>query len=207
MKQLLLSLNTVNEKFFDAKWKIDKVDIDLTGDANGDLGYFMSETEPMLRKIIKDVLKEMEESYLIKVNMIPKFARVERENGKFFTRIYEVNKEHEYPIFLEAHRKALKHFKCKTIKDLGYYKQREFKHYVENILKERLGVKYFYYEYEIILNPDGIKEAVDTDYIDFANEFNNHIVEYIKKSKRGKLKNIESDKKNIYIAELIKSQL
>jgi hypothetical protein len=207
MKQLMLSLNVINERFFDAKWKLDKVDLELTGDCNGDLSIFMTETEPMLRKIVKDVLKEMEEQFLIKVNMIPKFARIERRDGKYYTHIYEVNKEHEYPIFLEANRQALTHFKCKSIKELGYFRQREYKHYVENILKDRLNVKYFYYEYEIILNTDGLRDAINEDYNEFANEFNKHIMEYVKKSKRGHLKEIPTNKKEIYIDTLIKSTL
>lgn len=204
MKQLMTSLAVVNDNFFYAKWNLEKTDMLLTGKSNGGLNLFIQDSEPMLRRIIKSVLKEMESECLIHINEIPTFAKKYKgTDNKWYTVTYEINKEEEYPVFLEAKRQMLKKYNVKKITELDFFQQSEAKHYIENILKEKLGVEYFYYSYEIILNKVGIQDVIVSQFDNYRKEFNKYVQNKVLTSKRKHIKMLSDSDKKIYVDTLI----
>lgn len=75
MKDLLESLALINKNWFVAKWNLESSEYIINGENTSTLLYFMKATEPMLRRIVKDVLEEMQDMELIEVQEYPKFAK------------------------------------------------------------------------------------------------------------------------------------
>lgn len=206
MKDLLQITAVVNKDYHFAKWHIQEVDKYLT-DNNGGLKMFIEETEPMYKKIIKDVLKDMESRQLIKIEEIPMYARrFVDDNGKIYTQTFEASDEIGKPAFLEAKRQAMKHFNIEHWEDmqlLDYYSWHEAKKIMEDYLKETLGVSYFYYEYKLILNKVGIEDMITHNYEDMRQSFNEYIMSKTLKSNAGHLKLIDSQDKLTYSEALL----
>ena len=204
MRQLLEILALVNENFFVAKYSIENSDKVITNNEANGLLLFMKETEPMLRRIVKDVLGEMADMGLIDVQERPKFAKKYRgDNGQYYTKTYVIDDENDFPVFLEAKRLALKQVGVERYSDLNFYQHSEVKHLIENYLKENLGVDYYYYSYRLILNKKGINSLIAEKYREFQVSFNQYIQNKIRESKRKQLLEIEESNKDKYIDALI----
>jgi hypothetical protein len=176
----------------------------LTGKSDGGLNLFIQDSDPMLRRIIKSVLKEMESECLIHINEIPMFAKKYKgKDNKWYTVTYEINKEEEYPVFLEAKRQMLKKYNVKKITELDFFQQSEAKHYIEDILKEKLGVEYFYYSYEIILNKVGIQDVIISQFDEYRIAFNEYIQNKVLTSERKHIKMLSDSDKKAYVGALI----
>lgn len=203
MKQILQLLAVVNHNFFYAKWNITDTAKIIQTDPNG-LSLFIGETEPMLRRIVMEILHDMENKQLIKVQEIPKFAtKYVGENGQWYTEVHTIDDENEYPEFLRAKQLALKELGAIEYNQLNYFQKTDFKHLVEAYLKKTLGVSYYYYSYKIILNKTGINEMLIDKYSAFRQSFNTYLQQKIKESKRKNYLLLESEDKNKYIDALI----
>lgn len=200
MKTLMLILAIVNKDYHYAKWHIDKVDKKLTGASMSGLQVFMRETEPMYKRIIKDVLKDMQRKNLIKVREIEMFAKVYiAENGKKYTTTYEADDEKDIPKFIEGKRLYAKKCGTEYWDELNYFQLIDGK----NFVSDYVGIDYFYYDYELILNKVGIKEMIRDDYIELRKSFNKYIQDKTLKSKSKGMKQLTSEEKDIYVDALI----
>ena len=206
MKELLQITAVVNQDYHFAKWHIEEVDAELTNDNSG-LKIFIEETEPMYKRIIKDVLKDMESRQLIQIEEIPMYGKIYRDDkGNRYTQIIEADDSVGKPTFLEAKRQAMQHFNIEHWEDmrtLNYYEWHEAKKIIEDYLKEKLGVSYFYYEYKLILNKVGIEEMVTNNFNEMRQSFNNYIKSKTLSSKNKNLKLISDDNRLIYTNALL----
>lgn len=200
MHTMLELLGIVNKDYHFAKWHSKECDIEILGTDSSGLSIFMKESEPMLKQIIVDILKDMEKRKLLIVNMIPMFARKYRnlDTNKMYTKIWEASKD-DIPKLLQAQRIALKNFNLEYWNDLQYFQYGEAK----DIIARELDIDYFYYDYEIILNKIGIKEYVIDDFESLKKGLNKHIQQKLKKSKKGELKLLEQMEKDKYVEYLI----
>ena len=193
-------LGIVNKDYHYAKYHpkecIEQID---KGTVAG-LTIFSRESEPLLKRIIVDVLKDMQRKCLIKVNMIPMFAKkyINNEDGKLYTKVWEANKITEIPRLLEAKRLVLKEFNIEYWDDLQYNQFGRAK----DIIAEQLGIDYFYYEYELILNKQGLNELITENYTELKKALNKHIQSKTKMSKQGNLKFLTDNEKSVYIEPL-----
>lgn len=201
MHELMEFLGIVNKDYHYAKYHAKECEQLIKGGNINSLEIFSRESEPMLKRIVIDVLKEMQEKCLVEVNMIPMFAKKYRDNdnGKIYTKIWEANKKDEIPKLLEAKRIALNNFNIKYWNELQYFQFGEAKDIVAN----ELQIDYFYYEYEIILNKTGLKELITENYSDLKKSLNSYIQEKTKRSRRGDLKILSSNEKDTYVNYLI----
>lgn len=196
MHQIMVMLKMVNKNYHYAKWHTKKCDNYITGQDKSGLSIFSKETEPMLKNIIKKIFNDMEDRKLIFMNKIPMFAikYKDAQTGKIITKCWEADKDIEIPKLLEAERQSLKRLGYQKESDIGYYDITEYK----DIIAEILGISYFYYKYEIILNHIGLKEYINSDYKELGKSFNKYIQNKIKQSKQGKLKLLTDEEKMLY---------
>lgn len=200
MHTMLELLGIVNKDYHFAKWHSKECDLTITGYDSSGLNIFIKESEPMLKHIIIDVLKDMQRRKLLIVNMIPMFARKYRnlDTNKMYTKIWEASKD-EIPKLLQAQRIALKNFNLEYWDELVWNQHGEAK----DIIARELDIDYFYYDYEIILNKIGIKEYVTDDFESLRKGLNKHVQQKLKKSKQGNLKLLEQMEKEKYVEYLI----
>lgn len=204
MHELMEFLGIVNKDYHYAKYHpkecIEQID---KGTVAG-LTIFSRESEPLLKRIIVDVLKDMQRKCLIKVNMIPMFAKkyINNEDGKLYTKVWEANKITEIPKLLEAKRSVLKEFNIEYWDDLQYNQFGRAK----DIIAEQLGIDYFYYEYELILNKQGLNELITENYTELKKALNKHIQSKTKMSKQGNLKFLTDNEKSVYIEHFINTE-
>ena len=204
MHELMEFLGIVNKDYHYAKYHpkecIEQID---KGTVAG-LTIFSRESEPLLKRIIVDVLKDMQRKCLIKVNMIPMFAKkyINNEDGKLYTKVWEANKITEIPKLLEAKRLVLKEFNIEYWDDLQYNQFGRAK----DIIAEQLGIDYFYYEYELILNKQGLNELITENYTELKKALNKHIQSKTKMSKQGNLKFLTDNEKSVYIEHFINTE-
>ena len=161
------------------------------------LEIFTKESEPMLKRIIRDVLYDMQDRQLIKVTEIPVVAyrTYDVDRKLFYTTRHEVTEEKEVAELLEIKRNILAKFNVRKETELNYHERSYFR----DLIAKEYGAHYFYYKYNIILNKIGLTETQDCDIIELKKSFNNHIQEKINNSKQGGLKNLTKEEKNIYI--------
>ena len=200
MRTLMLILKVVNQDYYYAKYHTEEVDTKLMGiDTNG-LKTFMSETEPMYKRIIKDVLRDMCDQQLIQVNQIPMFAkRYKGENNKLYTKTYEANKDVDIPKYLEARRNVLKKFNLIQWSELSYSQQLEAK----KLVAKELGIDYFYQDYEIILNKVGLNELYMENLSELQDSFNKYIQAKTLNSRTKGMRLLTKDETKIYVDALV----
>lgn len=204
MKQLMEALAVCNSNFFIAKWNIQKSDEIIVGENQGNLDLFIKESDGILRRIIKDVLKDMQDKCLIEMNEIPNFAtKYKGGDGKWYTKNCRIDDETEYPIFLEAKRQALESVGVEKMSELNFFQHIEVKRFIEQKLKEELGIDYYYYSYRLILNKKGINDLLLKNYDGVRLSFNKQIMDKIYISKNNTLVSIDNKIKQAYIDALI----
>lgn len=103
---------------------------------------------------------------------------------------------------LEAKREVLKEFKIDYWEDLQYSQFGKAK----DIIANKLEIDYFYYEYEIILNKEGLKEFITEDYSTLKKVLNKKIQEKTKASKQGNLKFLTDGEKDVYVEYFISTE-
>lgn len=204
MKDLLEILACVNNNYFIAKWHMEQTDFLLTNKNESGLSMFIQDTEPMVRRAVRDILKDMEDKQLIKLQEIPMFAqRYKTEQGHILTKTFQVDDETQYPVFLEAKRLALKEVGVENWSDLNFNQHRKVKHLIEDYLKKHLDVDYFYYKYKIILNKSGIESLITDRYRDFKVSFNKYMQNKIMSSNARKISLLTDEERKIYTDALI----
>lgn len=227
MKQLLQLLQLVNKDFHDTKRKnnikiarellcIDSNLIELEeGKTKDSLEIFMEETEPMLSRIVKEVMKGLENKKIIGKKEMPILARRVYKKGKLtYTETKEINTESLEKQFLEAQYKALN-----ILKDNGAILKAEETYvnkqgsYIINKYREltamQMRYEYWYPQYILTLNKEYLSRFERFVIRDIkekckVNELCNKIVKNkILTSKQGNLKFIEYDDRVKYVDVLI----
>ena len=200
MRTLMLILKVVNQDYHYAKYHTEEVDTKLMGTDTNGLKTFMSETEPMYKRIIKDVLRDMCDQQLIQVNQIPMFAkRYKGENNKLYTKTYEANKDVDIPKYLEARRNVLKKFNLTQWSELSYSQQLEAK----KLVAKELDIDYFYQDYEIILNKVGLNELYMENLSELQDSFNKYIQAKTLNSRTKGMRLLTKDETKIYVDALV----
>lgn len=213
MKHLLIKIKALNEDFYVAKYNKEKTDIILFGNDFSRTSYFCDDVEPMLKRIVKDILKKMENMKLISVSKFEMFGEsfVDEKTKNVYTRNVESTKDTR-EMLLRFQQLALQDIVHKyknkdllNVENLNYYQTQEFKTLTTKYLKEKSAYSYYYYRYDITLNKKGLSEHTTNDYAELSQSFNKTIQEKVRKSKSKKLLMIDDKDKEIYIKELIDS--
>lgn len=200
MRTLMLILKVVNQDYYYAKYHTEEVDTKLMGmDTNG-LKTFMSETEPMYKRIIREVLFDMADQQLIQVNQIPIFAkRYKGENNKCYTKTYEADKDIDIPKLLEAKRSVLKKFNLTQWSELNWYQLNDAK----RMVAKELEIDYFYQDYEIILNKVGLNELYVENLSELQDSFNKYIQARTLNSQAKGMRLLTKDETKVYVDALV----
>lgn len=231
MKQLLCLLQLVNQDFHDTKRKDNIkiarellcIDSDLIevedGKIKDSLEIFMEETEPMLSRIVKEVMSSLEDKKIIsKKEMYILAKRVYKKGKPTYTKTKEINTELLEKEFLESQYKALNILKDnKTIEKAEETFVNKQGKYVINMYREltamQMGYEYWYPQYILTLNKNYlsrferfvIRDAKEKCKV---NEICNQIVkDKILTSKQGNLKFIEYEDRVKYVDVLIDTKV
>lgn len=195
MHELMVNVELVNKDFNYIKWHTKECADIMQQDKTG-LELFTKESEPMLKRIIRDVLYEMQDRQLIKVNEIPVLAYkiYDVETKSWYTQIKDILKVDEIQELLEIKRTILKDMGIVKESDLGYYERSKFR----DLIAKQYNASYFYYKYNIILNKVGLQD-IDINISELKRSFNDYIQNKLRKSKYGDLKYLTTEEKDIYI--------
>ena len=227
MKQLLQLLQLVNKDFHDTKRKNNIkiarellcIDSDLIeveeGKVKDSLEIFMEETEPMLSRIVKEVMRGLEDKKIISKKEMPILARRVYKNGKVsYTNTKEINTELLEKEFLESQYKALNIlYEDKLIEKPEEPFVNKQGSYMINRYREltamQMKYEYWYPKYILTLNKNYLSRFERFVIRDVkekckVNELCNKIVKNkILTSKQGNLKFIEYEDRVKYVDVLI----
>lgn len=163
--KLIRKMCLINDNYYYGKYNKNKVleliseeMLTLDNQDNFDIDIFFSNTENNFSAKIKSLLDIMVDKSLISFN---RDLSLSFYDGKYTTSRLATTDENV--IFLEIQQKLLEHYKkedgtflVKSELDkkqrYGFYKNLQFQ------IKEKLGCDYYSYQYEIILNKNGIQE-------------------------------------------------
>lgn len=196
MHELMEETEIVNKDFNYIKWHLKECAEIIQQDEVG-LEIFTKESEPLLKRIIRDILYEMNDRDLISVTEIPVIVyRIYGDDNKiWYTVPKEIIEEKDVQQLLEIKRDILLSLGLDKESELGYNNRGKFR----DLIAEKYNGYYFYYKYNIILNKKGLTQCQTNDIIKLKKSFNQHIQNKLKKSKQGKLKQLTQKEKNVYI--------
>ena len=182
MSQLLQQLSLVNEDFYTIKHNTD-IAYNIIAEREqrdiGDLQGFINSSEPILKRIVYDVLRDMRLKCLIDIQYMPTiFSRVQANNGEFIY-VSNILSEREMPKFLDAERTALDRLGYDSLKDVKFH---DFKS-IKSIIAQELNCATFCYTYKIIINKNGIEKYLVDDIEGVRASFNNYIQTKLKAKK------------------------
>lgn len=198
MHELMQEVEIVNKDFHYIKYHSKECSELLNQENDTGLNIFTRESEPMLKRIIRDVLYDMDDRQLIKVIEIPVIAYkiYDSEIKDYHIKKQDITKDKDIQKLLEIKRNILKDdFNVEMESDLGYFDRGLFRDYVA----KQYGAEYFYYKYHIVLNKKGLTNCEKYDIINLKKSFNSYIQDKLKKSKQGDLKILTKEEKDIYI--------
>lgn len=215
MGQLLEILNMVNKNFRQAKYNPELIMphiLEPDEEDIYDLPLFIENVEKMSKRIVKDVLKDMEERRLImQIDYIPMLAyKVKTGEKTYITQIHEADNEKERPIFIEAQRQVIAYFGYEEwtdcITNLNYKQWKKAKELMTAFLKEELKIDYFFYNYKIVLNKEGIIDEITHNFTQMQRSFNIYMQDRILNSRMSGLKIIPANHKKRYVEVLVDNQ-
>lgn len=211
MKEYLHIFGIVNENFAPFTWEnrnmalVDHLcEINLEEQKIDD---FISEVNPMLKRMVKDIWKEMENDDLIEQIIHPYFVEriifEDQITGKRTTRkqSHRCNSDE---------RERLMATKKEVAISMGYNNSNEVpfvrKHELSNIVARKLGILYYYEEYELILNREWLgKSEYCLDDISFHKKLiNDNVISKTLASTQGKLKKLSDVDRMLCIDTVIK---
>lgn len=211
MKEYLHIFGIVNENFAPFTWEnrnmalVDHLyEINLEEQKIDD---FISEVNPMLKRMVKDIWKEMENDDLIEQIAHPYFVEriifEDQITGKRTTRkqSHRCNSDE---------RERLMATKKEVAISMGYNNSNEVpfvrKHELSNIVARKLGILYYYEEYELILNREWLgKSEYCLDDISFHKKLiNDNVISKTLASTQGKLKKLSDVDRMLCIDTVIK---
>lgn len=168
------------------------------------LHQFTEDVNPILRRIVLDTFSKMEdESYLIlnKHRMFGETIEIINESGeKSITNLKKEATKKEEETYITIKRQLMEREGYNEWSKVPYYTKGNIK----NEICKSMGYDYSYYEYEIILNQDGLQRKVERENLPkVLEELNCSISHKLRTSKQGKLKTTEQSVKKDCIDGLI----
>lgn len=198
MHQLMQEVEIVNKDFHYIKYHTKECSKIMLQENDSGIIIFTRESEPMLKRIIREVLYDMDDRQLIKVIEIPVIAYkiYNTEIKKYYIKNKEIVKDKDVQNLLEIKRNILKDiYNVEKESDLGYYDRGKFR----DEIAKCYSAEYFYYKYHIILNKKGLTNCENYDIIGLKKSFNAYIQDKVKRSKQGNLKSLTKEEKDIYV--------
>lgn len=196
MHELMAETEIVNKDFNYIKYHTKECSVYMNQTEYG-LSIFTTESEPMLKRIIRDILYDMEDRQLIKVNEIPVIAfKIYDTDAKcWYTRRKEIRSARDIQKLLEIKRKVLSELGLEKESDITYANRSHFR----DLIAKEYDAEYFYYKYNIVLNKKDLTLNPNCDIINLKKSFNKYIQEKVGKSKQGNLKLLSKEEKDVYI--------
>lgn len=215
MRELLELLRIVNKdycvtKYGDNKrYATDLLDIE---DINYDnISIFLNETEPMLKRIVRESLLNLQDKQILLVKLHTVIVKkIYNSKGKWIDiDPYELTKEWEEVAFLECKNEVLKDMGC--TKETQIFARGELvkKQYRDEVAR-RLGGDYYHNRYELIINTKHIDEHTiqnEAERKKIESICNKLVKNKLMNSKQGKLKTLSEDYKQIYINTFVDSSI
>ena len=174
------------------------------GTANLILHQFTEDVNPILRKLVLSTFKKMEEESYILLNRYLMFGKIENkidESG--YLRTDYDNKEatkEESEQYLIAKRELMEEHGYNEWSSVPFFKKGE----IENRACKKIGKDYTFYEYEVILNQEGLKRKVEKENLqNVLTELNYSISHKLETSNQGNLKSTKLSVKKDCIDGLI----
>lgn len=167
-------------------------------DASNDIIYsdFAIEVDNMFRRIVKETFEELQKELLIYVNKHLVF--VYRKNGYKLSKVADNDDIEEW---LKVCKGILLEYGYDNYDDIPYYDKINIK----NKISKELNIEYFYYEYELILNREHIKNnSTKCNNAELKQRVNKMSINKLSKSKQGILKEYDIEMLNDCINTLIK---
>lgn len=198
MHELMEAVEIVNKDFHYIKYHIAECGELLDLDNKTSLSLFTKESEPMLKRIVRDILYDMADKQLIKITEIPVVAYkiYDLDSKRWFTRTEELTEIQQIQKLLEIKRTVLKRdYGLERETELSFYQMSEFR----DLVAKEYGASYFYYKYEIVLNKEGLTLCEKGDIKKLKESFNSYIREKMSKSKQGDLKVLTKQEKDICV--------
>lgn len=171
--------------------------------------HFVTDTNPIFRRIVLSVFDKMvDESYIIKKDHlmfgVEKYINVgANDNGDVIQKCINNNNEatnEEERTFVTIRREKMEALNYNELSKVPYPIRKQ----IEQAVLKEMGKKYMYYEYEIILNTEGLqRKSEEQNLEELFNQLNISIAEKIKRSKAGGLKDTSSTIKQQCIDNLI----
>ena len=210
MKEYLYLFGIVNDNFAPFTWENRNMAlVDHLYEINLDeqkMDDFISEVNPMLKRMVKDIWEEMENDDLIEKIEHPYFVeRIIFENqitGKRTTR----KQSHRCNL---DERERLMATKKEVAIEMGYANSNEVpfvrKQELANNVARRLDILYYYEEYELILNREWLgKSEYCLDDISLHKKLiNENVIRKVLTSNQGKLKRLSNEERNLCVDTII----
>lgn len=206
MHELMESVEIVNKDFHYIKYHLPECSEIINLENKTSLKIFTRESEPMLKRIIRDILYEMQDRQLIKINEIPIIAYkiYDYDTKKWFTRTEELTTDKKIQKLLEIKRNILKNeFNIEKESELSYFNGSHFR----DCIAKAYDASYFYYKYNIILNKKGLNLCQESNIMKLKKSFNDYIQQKLRNSKQGDLKILTDKEKDICIKYCIDTSI
>lgn len=196
MHELMEETEIVNKDFNYIKWHTKECSEIIQQSETG-LQIFTKESEPLLKRIIRDILYDMQDRQLVQVTEVPVVAYkiYNLYNKKWFTKRHDITTDSEVQTLLKIKRKVLDSLGVEKESDLKFYDRGYFR----DLIAKEYDASYFYYKYHIVINQQGLTNYENYDIIQLKHKFNQHIQTKMKKSKYGDLKGLSAEEKEIYV--------
>jgi len=193
MSQLLEQLQCVNDDYYTIKFNT-QIAQDMIDDDKYGLSLFMTDSEPQLKQIVYDVLRDMKNRSLIDIEYLPTVSKTTHTKDGEILHPLTILPENDRHLFLEAQRVALE--------ELGYERLTEVKFFdfgrVKKIIAKELGCSFVCYTYKITINTQGLSKYVLEDFYGMRSSFNKYISNKIKSDEKH-YKYLDDTEKDLYI--------
>ena len=215
MKDLLEVLSIVNKDYCvtmygdNKRYANDLLDIEDISYI--DIDIFFNETEPMLKRIVRESLNDLQDKQIILVKMHTVIVRKKfNDKGKCIgIDPFELKEDWEEEAFITC--------KNEVLKDMGFTKESQLFAKGQDIKKKyrdevasRLGGHYYHNRYELIINTKHIMEYTIQDPIErrrIEKICNNLVKKKVMSSKQGELKLLSDNHRQIYVDNFIDSEI
>lgn len=185
---------------------------DETGMTNTIFTNFVTDTNPIFRRMVIDTFRKMvDESYIVLKEYLmfgtEKYIDLGlNENGDKIEKKINSNKEateEEEQMFTTIRRDKMEQRNFNEWSRVPYFVKRQ----IQNEILKEMKKKYMYYEYEIILNKEGLQRKSEEQNLgDLFYQLNIAVESKVKKSKQGELKNMSTPIKEHCIEKLIRKE-
>lgn len=217
MKDYLKMFNIVNENYGKFTYETiteDKLklveDYDYKEVIIEDIHLFVERINPMLNKMIKDIFKKLEAQSLIYVNKYLMFStkiKFQDEDGCKYELIKTAQAtEEQVKNFIEVQRQVMLKYGFDETTKVPFGNVRE------NISRDicfELGISYYYYDYELILNQDALIDIVESneDLKNMKNKLNKEVIVRLLNCEREEIKEFTEETRKEYSDLIIKSEV